>query len=157
MIALANELRVATEDVDEDRDGGFGWRMKGAGDGGRVGVEEILDDGVEVGLVGVTEGVGDAVGRGPVYFSPNSPGEKTTTEQKPSVDVISNVLPSGDLKHDGLTIQSTGTDEYRYKPCKICKRCIMQIAYHAKRRLLLGVIYQNSILRCDCIYNSIRQ
>lgn len=98
LIALANEFRVATEDVDEDRDGGFGWRMKGAGDGGRVGVEETLEDGVEVGLVGVTEGVGDAVGRGPMYFSPNSPGEKTTTEQNPSVDVISNVLPSGDLK-----------------------------------------------------------
>lgn len=97
LMALVNELRVATEDVDEDRDDRFGWRIKGAGDGGRAGVGETLEDGVEVGLVGVTEGVGDTVGRGPVYFSPSSPGENTTTEQKPSVDVISNVLPSGDL------------------------------------------------------------
>lgn len=98
---------MVTEDADEDRDGGFGWRIKGAGDGGRVDVEEALEEGVEVGLVRVAEGVGDAVGRGPVYFSPSSPGEKTTTEQKPSVDVISNVLPSGDLKSGVLTIQST--------------------------------------------------
>lgn len=69
-------------------------------------VEETLEEGVEVGLVGVAEGVGDAVGRGPVYFSPSSPGEKTTTEQNPSVDVMSNVLPSGDLKYGELTIQS---------------------------------------------------
>lgn len=72
-----------------------------------MGVEETLEEGVEVGLVGVAEGVGDAVGRGPVYFSPSSPGEKTTTEQKPSVDVMSNVLPSGDLKYGGLAIEST--------------------------------------------------
>lgn len=106
-MALANELRVVTEDADEDRDGGFGWRIKGADDGGRVGVKGTLEEGVEVGLVGVTEGVGAAVGRGPVYFSPSSPGEKTTTEQKPSVDVMSSVLPSGDLKHGVLTIQPT--------------------------------------------------
>lgn len=103
LMALASELKVVTDDADEDRVGEFGWRTGGAGDGGRVGVELTFDDdGVEVGLVGVTEGVGAAVGMGPVYFSPSSPAEKTTTEQKPSVDVMSNVLPSGDLENDRL-------------------------------------------------------
>lgn len=100
LMALASELRVVTEDEDEDRVGEVGWRTGGAGDGGRVDAEPTFDDdGVEIGLVGVTEGVGATVGIGPVYFSPSSPKEKTTTEQKPSVDVMSNVLPSGDLKY----------------------------------------------------------
>jgi hypothetical protein len=38
------------------------------------------------------------VARGPVYFSPSSPGAKVTAEQKPSEDVISSVEPSFDLK-----------------------------------------------------------
>lgn len=98
LMALASELSVVTDDADEDLVGELGWRTGGAGDGGSVGVEETLeDDGVEVGLGGVEEvGVGAAVGMGPVYFSPSSPGENTTTEQNPSVDVISKVLPSGD-------------------------------------------------------------
>jgi hypothetical protein len=37
------------------------------------------------------------VARGPVYFSPSSPGANVTAEQKPSDDVISSVDPSLDL------------------------------------------------------------
>lgn len=37
------------------------------------------------------------VARGPVYFSPNSPGAKVTAEQNPSEDVMSSVDPSLDL------------------------------------------------------------
>lgn len=37
------------------------------------------------------------LGRTPVYFSPSSPGANITTEQKPSLEVMSNVSPSGDL------------------------------------------------------------
>jgi hypothetical protein len=37
------------------------------------------------------------VARGPVYFSPSSPGANVTAEQKPSEDVISSVEPSFDL------------------------------------------------------------
>jgi hypothetical protein len=37
------------------------------------------------------------VARGPVYFSPSSPGANVTAEQNPSEDVISKVDPSFDL------------------------------------------------------------
>jgi hypothetical protein len=37
------------------------------------------------------------VARGPVYFSPSSPGANVTAEQKPSEDVINSVEPSFDL------------------------------------------------------------
>lgn len=38
-----------------------------------------------------------AVARGPVYFSPSSPGAKVNDEQKPSDEVMSRVDPSLDL------------------------------------------------------------
>lgn len=123
-----------------------------------MGVEETLeDDGVEVGLVGVEEGgVGAAVGMGPVYFSPSSPGENTTTEQNPSVDVMSKVLPSGDLNCQ-ISMNQAHPEGRDDKPCKIGERRIMQVADNAKRRLLLGVIYQNRILCRNGIHNPIRE
>lgn len=35
--------------------------------------------------------------KGPVYFSPSSPGAKVTAEQNPSEEVMSSVDPSLDL------------------------------------------------------------
>jgi len=68
-----------------------------------MGVEPTLLLGVEVGgNVGVDTEVGVGVvwpWTIPVYLSPNSPGANITTEQNPSVDVISNVRPSVDLEY----------------------------------------------------------
>jgi hypothetical protein len=51
-------------------------------------------------VVFIAAGVCDGrlcVARGPVYFSPSSPGVKVIAEQNPSEDVISSVDPSLDL------------------------------------------------------------
>lgn len=49
----------------------------------------------------------ECVARGPVYFSPSSPGANVTAEQKPSDDVISRVEPSFDLYDMNDNNQST--------------------------------------------------
>ena len=90
------------EEVDEDRAGEFGGRDRyGAGDNGVRVQGAILPEGVEVGFKGVEAEVGvgvpERLGTGPVYLSPNSPGANITTEQNPSVDVMSSVKPSDDL------------------------------------------------------------
>lgn len=68
-----------------------------------MGVEPALLLGVEVGWnVGVDTEVGVGVAGPwtiPVYLSPNSPKANITTEQNPSVDVISKVRPSVDLEY----------------------------------------------------------
>lgn len=74
-------------------------RADGAGDRGGIGLCEILlDEGVDVGFRG---GAGVVVevrfGRFPFHLSPSSPGVNITTEQNPSVEVMSKVSPSGDL------------------------------------------------------------
>lgn len=105
----AGELPLAlTELADEERAGLGGGRevadtRAGESGGGGGADAGLWEPGVEVGLTGVEVGVGVVVGGpgwtmgGPVYFSPSSPGEKMTTLQKPSVDVIRRVRPSGDL------------------------------------------------------------
>jgi hypothetical protein len=96
------DVIVATEDADDDRAGELGGRDEyGAGDNGGMDVGIILPIGVEAGKVGVGMEVGVGVPTvcciGPVYLSPNSPGANMTTEQKPSVEVMSKVRPSDDL------------------------------------------------------------
>jgi hypothetical protein len=106
--------------------------------------------------VGVAEGVVVLnVGIGPVYFSPSSPGVKTTTEQKPSVDVMSSVFPSDDLYTSYKQLPVSSYDTKDVKPCKIRECCIVQIAYYANGRLLLGVVYQNRILCRHSVNHSI--
>ena len=91
-----------TEEVDEDRAGELGGRARyGAGDNGARLLGAILLEGVEVGFKGaeaeVGVGVAERLGTGPEYLSPSSPGANITTEQNPSVDVMSSVKPSDDL------------------------------------------------------------
>lgn len=96
-----------TEEVDEDRAGELGGRARyGAGDNGARLLGVILLEGVEVGFRGAEAEVGvgaaERLGTGPEYLSPSSPGANITTEQNPSVDVMSSVKPSDDL---GLEIR----------------------------------------------------
>jgi hypothetical protein len=53
-----------------------------------------------------------AEARGPVYFSPNSPGAKVTAEQNPSEEVMSKVEPSLDLSGVSRTINITHDYEH---------------------------------------------
>lgn len=109
------ELPAFTELAEEDRAGLAGGRPpvdSGAGESGGGGCwiemgegADLWEPGVEVGFklgvaevgVGVVAGGGGRARGGPVYFSPSSPGEKMTTLQKPSVEVIRRVRPSADL------------------------------------------------------------
>lgn len=104
MVVEGPEIMVLTEEADEDRVGELARRDEYAGDNGGNVVGIILPvDEVGVGLIGVNPEVGVGVpelwGTGPVYLSPNSPGENITTEQNPSVDVMSRVSPSEDLQY----------------------------------------------------------
>lgn len=101
MVTGIAEDIVATDDADEDRAGDAGCLTEeGAGDNGGREVGAILTpEGVDVGLgddaeIGVV--MTEFPVNGPLYFSPNSPGENMTTEQKPSVEVMRRVSPSDD-------------------------------------------------------------
>jgi hypothetical protein len=126
--AVWAEVIVLTDEADEDRAGELGRRERyGAGDNGGREVGASFPEGVEVGIVGVEAEVGVGVPEpwemGPVYRSPNSPGANITTEQNPSVDVISNVSPSEDLGN------SISIEQYRNHridtPSEICKCSIV--------------------------------
>lgn len=90
------------DEADVDCDGELpGLESCEIGDNGGAFVGIIFPLGVGVGIAGV-EVADDVEVEGmcaklPVYFSPNSPGANITTEQNPSVDVMSNVRPSEDL------------------------------------------------------------
>jgi hypothetical protein len=60
---------------------------------GKDGFEGVWGDGREYAIVEIV------VGAGPGWTSPNSPGSNIIVEQKPSVEVIINILPSVDLTH----------------------------------------------------------
>ena len=87
------------------------------------------------------------LGRTPVYFSPSSPGANITTEQNPSLEVISNVSPSGDL----FIISEGTTSRRRNIPGKIGKRSIVKIANNADWSLLLGIVDENRVLRSHSV------
>ena len=111
---------VAIDDVELDRVGEPGRIEKcggcdGAGEGAAAGTGvafardgDVIGTGVPWADGVGAEGVGpdaalefafgcDSVGTGPEYLSPSSPGANASVEQKPSVEVISNVRPSLDL------------------------------------------------------------
>jgi len=64
---------------------------------------------------------------GPLYGVPNSPGANTTTEQNPSVDVISKVVPSGDLRMSAKEYEKAKRSINL--PSKISKSGVMKIAH----------------------------
>ena len=100
------EVIVLTDDAEEDLAGELGRRDGTvAGDNGGMDDGTNFPLGVDVGMTGVEAELGvvaDEFGIGPVYRSPSSPGANMTTEQNPSVDVISSVRPSEDLENDVL-------------------------------------------------------
>lgn len=86
---------VPTEETEDERAGELGGRDGNmAGDNGGTEVGIILLLGMQAGKVGV--GIPEIWFIGPIYLSPNSPGANMTTEQKPSVEVMSSVSPSDD-------------------------------------------------------------
>lgn len=94
------------------------------------------------------------VAKGPVYFSPSSPGAKVTDEQNPSEDVMSNVDPSFDLFEISDWICN---DSKSSLPCNVRKCGEVQIADYAQWLLLLGIVYVNSVLCRYRIYHAIRK
>lgn len=133
---------VAIDDVELDRVGEpgrieNGGGCDGAGEGAAAGTGvafardgDIVGTGVPWADGVGAEGVGadavvefafgcDSVGTGPVYFSPSSPGANASVEQKPSVEVISNVRPSFDLIRISIDIRQLLDDTYQVKSEKV--------------------------------------
>ena len=85
---------------------------------------------------------------------PSSPGLKARLEQNPSEELIIKVRPSCDLKiilasfHEKLKSSDI--------PGKVRECCIVQVTDDDQRRLLLRIIYQDSVLCSNSINYPVR-
>lgn len=81
---------------------------------------------------------------------------KDSVEQNPSDEEISNVEPSLDLKNIIRYVHQGNKARRKLLPSQISECGEMQVANHADRCRLLGIIDKNSILGCYGIHHSIR-